>query len=132
MGHFYDIDSANRRLAELRPLLEDLRDAREALLSTRRAIRDLRRVDGDEAHERAIADREAGMRATIHRMEEAVIRLQEWDVTLRDIQSGLVDFPALASGRQIWLCWRLGEDAVAWWHEYGTGFTSRRPLLELS
>ncbi len=132
MGRFYDIDTANERLSELRPLLEELRVDREELLHAQRAIKDMRRSDGDAAHERAIADREEAMRVTIRRMEDAVIRLQGWDVTLRDIQTGLVDFPALASGRQIWLCWRLGEDRIEWWHEYGTGFGSRRPLMELS
>ena len=50
---------------------------------------------------------------------------------LRDIETGLVDFPALVQGRQVWLCWRLGEEAVAWWHELDAGVAGRRPLEEL-
>jgi hypothetical protein len=53
-------------------------------------------------------------------------------VTLRDISTGLIDFPALASGRPIWLCWRLGEGStITWWHEADKGFDSRQPLTEL-
>jgi len=60
-----------------------------------------------------------------------VARLDGWGITLRDIQTGLIDFPALVAGRQVWLCWRLGEDEVAWWHELTTGVAGRRPLAEL-
>jgi hypothetical protein len=51
---------------------------------------------------------------------------------LRDIEHGLIDFPALVGGRQVWLCWQLGEDDVGFWHELETGFGSRRPLIELA
>ena len=53
-------------------------------------------------------------------------------ITLREIETGLIDFPALASGRQIWLCWRLGEDDVEWWHELDDGFAGRRALADLT
>ena len=43
----------------------------------------------------------------------------------------LVDFPALANGRPIWLCWKLGEDDIAWWHELEAGVAGRRPLIDL-
>ena len=53
-------------------------------------------------------------------MQASVQQIDDWGVTLRDISSGLIDFPALAMGRPIWLCWRLGEDNIAWWHEVDT------------
>jgi len=52
-------------------------------------------------------------------------------IHLRQIETGLVDFPALVSGRPIWLCWRLGEERVEWWHETTEGFDSRRRLEDL-
>ena len=48
------------------------------------------------------------------------------------IETGLIDFPALVTGRQVWLCWRLGEGDVDWWHELDEGFGGRRPLSELT
>lgn len=44
------------------------------------------------------------------------------------LDSGLVDFPGEMNGRSVWLCWRLGEEAVEWWHEHDAGFAGRRPL----
>jgi hypothetical protein len=49
---------------------------------------------------------------------------------LRDINTGLVDFPALREGRKICLCWRYGEGEIAYWHETDTGFSKRRSISE--
>jgi hypothetical protein len=52
-------------------------------------------------------------------------------VVLRDVDRGLVDFPARsASGRDYWLCWVVGEPAVTWWHWPETGFAGRRPITD--
>jgi hypothetical protein len=72
------------------------------------------------------------MQGVIDRMQAGVVRIDELGITLREIESGLIDFPALASGRQIWLCWRLGEGDVEWWHELSEGFGGRRALADLS
>ena len=72
------------------------------------------------------------MQGVVDQMQASVAKLDGWSITLRDIDSGLIDFPALASGRQIWLCWRLGEDDVDWWHRVDEGFSGRRRLAERS
>jgi hypothetical protein len=46
----------------------------------------------------------------------------------KDLASGLVDFPAMFEGRKVWLCWKLDEPEVAWWHERDSGFAGRRPI----
>ena len=71
------------------------------------------------------------MQGLIDQMQAGVARLVELDITLRDIKSGLIDFPALATGRPIWLCWRLGEPGVGHWHAQDEGFANRRSLDEL-
>ena len=65
-------------------------------------------------------------------MHASVARIDAWSITLRDIGTGLIDFPALVNGRQVCLCWRLGEDEVGWWHELSAGFSGRLPLAELA
>ena len=72
------------------------------------------------------------MQGVIDRMQAGVARIDELGVTLREIETGLIDFPALASGRQIWLCWRLGEGDVETWHELGDGFSGRQALVDLT
>jgi len=72
------------------------------------------------------------IQGTIDRMQGDVARIDEWSIQLRDIDTGLVDFPALVNGRPVWLCWRLGEPEVSWWHELSAGVAGRRPIGELT
>jgi len=123
---FYDIDGANERLVVVGPLLETLRTQRTdvARLGER-----LHAAEADDDADPAVAGvLRARIRAVVDQMEGAVSRLDDWGIVLRDIRSGLIDFPALVNGRQVWLCWRLGEDGIDWWHDLATGFESRRPL----
>lgn len=132
MARYYGIDGANERLAEVRPLLEQLRADREAVAEAQRELLEARQTNGSAEHAEELARREADIRDIVRRMQLAVVQLDGWDITLRDIGSGLIDFPALVNGRPIWLCWRLGEEDVGWWHEVDSGFDSRQPLAELT
>jgi hypothetical protein len=132
MVRYYDIDAANARVDELRPVLEGLRADRDEIADAQRELLLFRESNGSSDHAAELAGKEQRIRELVRQMEQAVIQIEAWSVTLRDISSGLVDFPALVSGRPVWLCWRLGEQDIAWWHEYDSGFASRQPLAELS
>jgi hypothetical protein len=76
---------------------------------------------------------EARIRAVVDQMEAGVGRLVDLGIQLRESARGLIDFPALAGGRQVWLCWELGEvEQIHFWHEMNAGYSSRRPLIELT
>jgi len=149
MARFFDLDEANETIPELRTILETLRDERSQLI----ALRDefarrtaLETAPGDASVERTADDAAARtsesaaerrrlrlrMQGVIDQMQAGVARIDELGVTLREIETGLVDFPALVAGRQVWLCWRLGEGDVEWWHELSDGIGGRRPLIELA
>jgi hypothetical protein len=72
------------------------------------------------------------MQGVIDQMQALVTQIDGWGITLRDIDSGLIDFPALVMGRQIWLCWRLGEGPIDWWHELTAGVAGRRRLSDIA
>lgn len=63
--------------------------------------------------------------AEVNRLIEKVLEL---GCELKDIDQGLVDFRCLRDGREVYLCWKLGEPGIAWWHELETGFAGRQPL----
>jgi hypothetical protein len=132
MARFYDIDQANQLLTEVRPLLEQLRADRSAVAELQLELVRTRASNGSTDHADELGRREAEIREIVRRMQQAVNQLDGWGIALREIGSGLIDFPALANGRPIWLCWRLGEDDIAWWHEVDSGFDSRKPLAELT
>jgi hypothetical protein len=114
---------ANALLPQLNALLGQLQNAKDALTD-------------EEAHE-ALAEagptngggeqgRQVGVAfLEVRRLLEA---LGESGIVLRDIDRGLVDFPALIDGREVYLCWELGEDEVAHWHDLEGGFGGREPL----
>ncbi len=131
MARYYDIDAANARIHEIRPLLQQLRDDRNEIAEAQAELARFRQSNGHSDHAGELARREQHVRDAVKRMEAAVIQIDAWSVILRDISTGLIDFPALVSGRPIWLCWRLGEEDIGWWHEYDTGIAGRQPLSEL-
>lgn len=62
----------------------------------------------------------------------AIDELEREQILLRDLDRGLVDFPAMSpSGRRYWLCWVVGERAVEWWHWPEDGFAGRTPITDL-
>jgi hypothetical protein len=130
---YYDLDAANSRLTVVRPLLVALKGDRDVVAREQTRLNTLEASPG--ANEPAVIaerdQREAAVRDAVARMQAVVSKLVEWDVTLRDINTGLIDFPALAAGRPVWLCWRLGEDDVQFWHRQDEGFANRKPIAEL-
>jgi len=133
MTRFFDLDEANEALRELEPILAALRDQRAELIRLRDRV--LAATSGEAAEPSDPTDElkrlRLRMQGVVDQMQAGVARIDELGATLRDIETGLIDFPALASGRQIWLCWRLGEGPIEWWHELSAGFDGRLPLAEL-
>jgi len=127
----FTAEEANAALPELRPLVEAMVDAKQRL---------------DDAQERrdAVAQHIAGNGGGIppaelatldHEINEAAAALaaamgdvQATGVLVKDLDTGLVDFPAKRDGEDILLCWQLGEDEVAFWHGLEDGYAGRQPL----
>ena len=134
MTRYYSIDEANAAIPEVERILIALKDQREELIARRDKVVELSPTDdttlvpGVREQVRLLR---LSMQGLIDQMQAGVAQLVELDITLRDISTGLIDFPALVTGRPIWLCWRLGEDDVAHWHSVDEGFDARRPLSEL-
>ena len=129
MTSYYDIDGANARLAELKPILAALRDARDEIAAGQQRLAEL--ASAEDTDPALLSREQEGMTLTVKQMEQAVRQIDAWGVTLRDIGTGLVDFPALVNGRPIWLCWKLGEGDIAYWHELDAGIAGRKPLIDL-
>jgi hypothetical protein len=120
-GPSYTVDKANAALPELRERLGRIRDARQTMLGAAERIRDRTAADGGGV---AGSDYWEASRT----LKTEVERLADQGILLRDPETGLVDFPGEREGRRVFLCWRLGEDRVSFWHETDTGFIGRKPL----
>jgi hypothetical protein len=64
----------------------------------------------------------------VRRLEETLEEITDRGIIVRDVASGLVDFPSLREGREVYLCWISGEDRIEYWHETDRGFAHRQPL----
>jgi hypothetical protein len=114
---------ANAVLPQLNALLNQLREAKDELTD-------------EEAHE-ALSEaaptngggeqgRQVGIAfLQVRRLLEAI---GQSGIVLRDIDRGLVDFPAMIDGREVYLCWQLGEEDVGYWHDLEGGYGGREPL----
>src|SRR5947209_4221509 len=127
----YSLADAEAALPQIVPILEAIRDARRALAASEGELDRLLGPTRSNGHgvdtSRLEETRAATMRAT------AVLRarsaeLDALGVELKDPETGLIDFQSRRHGRIVYLCWRLGEPRIDWWHELDTGFAGRRPL----
>jgi len=117
----FTIEEADGLLPELAPPLERIRTSRQIVLEGGRAVADSAPSNGGGERGKEYWEALRALRTDI----EAVLG---HGVVLRDPERGLIDFPARREGRDVFLCWRLGEERVMFWHSPDTGFGGRRPL----
>jgi hypothetical protein len=117
----FSIADAEAELAELRTRLPLLREARQRLIDTSERITSAVEVDGGGI------EGSDWFRAQ-ETLKRELLWLADRGILLRDPETGLVDFPAERDGARVFLCWRLGEERIDWYHSEGSGFSGRKPL----
>ena len=129
--HYFTAEEANEALATVRPLAEKLVGHRRALREAQERRAELtRRIasNGGALDARRVATLAARVNREAEAVARAVSRIQELGVLVKDLDRGLIDFPALRGDEEVLLCWEVGEDEVAYWHGLEEGFAGRRPL----
>lgn len=119
----YTVEEANALLAELRPLLERIRETETVIANDR----SLAAVREKASHNGGGMPTGKVMKAA-RQLERDLSQLAEWGVILRDPSIGLVDFLHQREGKTVCLCWKLGEPKVEWWHPIETGIAGRAHL----
>jgi hypothetical protein len=119
----YSLEEATALLPRVAELLATMRDARDRL--------------GDSAARAALAEASNGggepgrvVSGGFLELRESMLEFRERQIVLRDLDRGLVDFPAMRGDREIYLCWEEGEPEIAFWHGPEDGFAGRRPLAD--
>ena len=119
----YSRDEAELMLPRVKPVLQKLRDAKDMLTD-------------DEAHE-VLTEAAPGngggepgrqVGEAFLEVRRLLGALQEAGIVVRDIDRGLIDFPTIRDGEEVYLCWELGEDSIDWWHDVEDGYRGRQPL----
>ena len=128
---YFTPSEANELLVEVRPLVESLVEHRQGMrVAAERRARLTARIAGNGGD---LDPQEPGeLNEQFQRESQAVTqaaeRLERLGVLVKDLDTGLVDFPALHKGEEVLLCWQVGEDEVAHWHGVDEGFAGRKPL----
>jgi hypothetical protein len=130
-ARYFTPEQANELLPSVRLLVKQLVSHRRALaVATVRHARIATKIAGNGGGVRPHEVDE--LQSTIDAEATGVVRcveeLQALGVLVKDLDQGLVDFPARNGDDEVLLCWRLGEDEVAFWHTLDDGFAGRRPL----
>lgn len=133
MAEYFTRAEAEALLPRVEPMLRELRTQAAALteaLEEYTALHEKMRGNGHSRMPRYVALRERieELRAEI---EARLQEISALGIQVKDIGSGLIDFPSLREGREVYLCWRLGEgERIGWWHKVEAGFAGRQPLEE--
>ena len=119
----YTPAEANALLPSLRQVLERIRDNQRALAEDKSlaTVREKASHNGGGLPSRQLTQATQGL-------ESDLKKLQEWGIVLRDPTIGLIDFYGQRQGETIFLCWKLGEQRVEWWHPLHTGIAGRQKL----
>jgi hypothetical protein len=130
MRHFTP-EEANAELEQVRPLVEQLVTTRQehaATLERQEELEQKIRSNGGGIPPAELAQATAEVDAVARRLARLVDEITAHGAQVKDLDSGLIDFPALHHGETVLLCWQLGEEEIAWWHRVDDGFAGRRPL----
>jgi hypothetical protein len=119
----YTLEEASELLPRVVELVTRMRAARNQLgdREAREALSEAGPTNGGGTPGRTVSQGFLDLR-------DSMIEMRELDVVLRDLDRGLLDFPSLRDGREVYLCWRFGEDEIGFWHELDAGFGGREPL----
>jgi hypothetical protein len=130
---YFSVAEANAMLPLLRSILRDVTDLARDLRDRHERLARVQpppRGSLGDAYNEEIQQIKAGFERDQARMREYEGELMNLGIELKDYYTGLVDFPCRMDGRDVYLCWRLGEPEVAHWHEIDAGFAGRQKLMQ--
>ena len=130
MRHFTP-DEANAALADVRPLVERMVEQRRQHLDALGRQEELEghiRGNGGGIPPAEIADTAAEVERVARELAHTIDEIAEHGAEVKDLDEGLIDFPALRGGETVLLCWKLGEDEIRYWHTVEDGFAGRQEL----
>lgn len=124
MPRYFTLHEANEALKIIRPLLDDVMEIRNKILASQPeawpAIEKSAGNGGNKALSNMVQDFE--------RLDALIHQILDTGVQIKDINIGLLDFPSLRDEHEVYLCWKYGENDIAFWHEIDAGFAGRQPI----
>jgi hypothetical protein len=120
----FTLNEANHQLPQLEELLTEIKHLRKFLGSIEAEIK---KASGHAVQGGGSPFGPSYLK-TLERMLKNIEQINEMGVLVKDLDKGLCDFAYMMDGRVVYLCWKLGETEIGWWHETNAGFAGRQPL----
>jgi hypothetical protein len=124
MPSYFTLPEANETLNIIRPLIDEIQTIRQAILQNQPEAWPAIEKSAGNGGNRALSN----MIKDFEKLDTLVHQIQDMGVLIKDINLGLLDFPALRDGQEVYLCWQYGEGEIAFWHEVEAGFAGRQPI----
>lgn len=124
MPRYFTVEEANVALQVLRPLVAEILELRSAILGRQPAIWPVIEKAAGNGGSKAASE----VQQEFERLDLLIRQVRYTGAILKDVNTGLVDFPCLRDGREVYLCWRFGEEQVTYWHEMKAGFSGRQKI----
>jgi hypothetical protein len=125
----FTLDEALALLPTVRQIIDEIQKTKSELERQSEELERLVGLTSGNGHLAAdIASTREAVQATATALQLLISELDGLGVVLKGVDEGLVDFPSEREGRIVYLCWRRGEETIAYWHDIETGFAGRQPL----
>ena len=126
----FSLDEATALLPRLREILAEMREKKANFDAIRAEIAGMAKTASGNGHlvSQNVRAKQKTAQELIKRLNQLHAEISELGCEAKGIDQGLIDFPSEREGRTVYLCWKLGEDAITYWHELDTGFGARQPL----
>ena len=121
---YFTLQEANETLDLIRPWMDEVQAIRQKVLKNQPEAWPAIQKSAGNGGNRALSN----MVQDFEKLDALIHRIQATDVLIKDINLGLLDFPALKDGREVYLCWQYGEGEIAFWHEIEAGFAGRQSI----
>ena len=124
MPRYFTLQQAKQALSVIRPWMDEIQAIRQKILAQRPevwpVIEKAAGNGGSQAASKLVEDFE--------RLEVLVHQVQATGALFKDLNLGLLDFPAMKEGREVYLCWKYGEGDIDFWHEIEAGYAGRQSI----
>ena len=124
----FTLEEATALLPRLRTEVAALREGSREVAVQRRRLAALERLPRSNGHPREAEEVDERLGVLLGDLGRRVEALTALGVEVKDLEQGLIDFPSLREGRVVYLCWRVDEERIAYWHELDAGYQGRQPL----
>jgi hypothetical protein len=123
--HLFTPQEASKLLSDIKPKVKELIDCKKVVTGMHAEMERYNLLGFKTAE---VAEKAAQLDAMVERMTSKIAELEDLGVMVKDLDYGLVDFPADRYGENVLLCWRYGEQDVSYWHKPNEGYNGRKPL----